>query len=207
MSANDGNKIRNYEVGGHGTPGKMIRRAAVAVVIAKTIASCLAMAAQEKPVVSLTSDFEGSSPLERWRFSSGADSPSARGTLELGPGHSGRGAVLNYQIPCGDGTDCHGSASALWRPGPAIQVGSRTSITLWIRFAADVAVVIQCKDERGRSTEFLIPVATLEQPRVGEWRHVVIPLAEGPNRVKGRYRGVKRHGADARSGDGCTKYR
>jgi len=164
----------------------MSRRAVVAVIIAWTIASCLAMAAQEKPVASVASNFEGATSLESWRFSSGADSPSARGTLELGPGHSGSGAVLNYQIPCGDGTNCRGSVSAVWRPGSAIQVGGRTAITLWIRFAANVDVVIQCKDVGGRSTEFLIPVATLEQPRVGEWRHAVIPIAEGPNRVKGR---------------------
>jgi hypothetical protein len=157
---------------------------AAGLAIAWLIAPCVTAVAQEKPSASLMADFEGPAALEGWRFV-GTDS-RVQGTLGLAPGHNGRGAVLQYQIPCDADTDCHGSAAALWKPGSPMAVGGRTMVSVWIRRGATVAVLIQCKDTGGHTTEFPIPVASLEQPRMGEWQHAVIPLTEGSNRVKGR---------------------
>jgi len=169
----------------HYKKGKRIPGATtVGLAIAWLIASCLTAVAQEKPPAPLMADFEGPTALEGWRFD-GEDS-RVQGSLGLGPGHNGRGAVLQYQIPCDAGNDCRGSAAALWKPGSPIAVGRRTTISVWVRIAATVAVLIQCKDTGGNTSAFPIPVASLEQPRLGEWQHAVIPLTEGPKRVKGR---------------------
>lgn len=149
------------------------------------IVACPSLNAQGKAIPSLESDFEETTSSDGWNVATGTDLP-ARGALGVGAGHSGRGAVLQYEFFCDTAARCGGSVRAVWRPGPTLAVSRRTTISLWIRFASNVAVLIQCRDADGRTTDFPIPVATLEQPRAGEWQRVVIPLSDGPQPVKGR---------------------
>jgi hypothetical protein len=65
-------------------------------------------------------------------------------------------------------------------------VARHTTVSLWIRSAANVAVSVECEDSGGHTAEFAVPAASLEHPRLGDWQHAVIPLAEDPQRVKGR---------------------
>jgi len=157
---------------------------AVRLAIAFLIATSVTALAQKKPSTSLLNDFEGPTALEGWRFV-GSHS-DVQGTLAPGPGHNGRGAVLQYQIPCAAGNDCRKSAAAFWKPGSPIPMGRRTRVSVRIRRGDNVAVLFQCKDAAGHTTEFSIPTASLEHPRIGEWQNAVIPLTEGPNRVKGQ---------------------
>jgi hypothetical protein len=156
------------------------------LVITSMIGPRLAIAAREKAVKPLIADFEQSTAFQEWRVVSGAESSAARATLTPGPGHSGRGAILQYEIPCNSGSDCRGAVAAQWTPRSAMPVARHTTVSLWIRFAANVAVSVECKDSSGHAAEFAVPAATLEHPRLGDWQHAVIPLPEGSQRVKGR---------------------
>src|SRR5215475_12200553 len=117
--------------------------AAVLVVISM-IGPRLAITAtaREKAVNSLTADFEQSTAFQEWRVVSGGESSAARATLTAGAGHSGRGAILQYEIPCNSGSDCRGRVAAQWTPRSAMPVARHTTVSLWIRFAPNVAVSV-----------------------------------------------------------------
>jgi hypothetical protein len=53
-------------------------------------------------------------------------------------------------------------------------------------FTTNVSVSVECKDSSEHTAEFAVPAASLEHPHLGDWQHAVIPLAEGPQRLKGR---------------------
>jgi hypothetical protein len=158
---------------------------AAALVVTSMIGPRLAITAQAKAVHSLTADFEQSTAFQEWRVVSRAES-AARATLTPGPGHSGHGAILQYEIPCNSGSDCRGAVAAQWTLRSAMPVARHTTVSLWIRSAANVAVSVECEDSSGHTAEFVVPAASLEHPRLGDWQHAVIPLAEDPQRVKGR---------------------
>src|SRR5215813_1737710 len=118
-------KMHNSKNGGSvGVERKWQRRWSVAavLVVASMIGPGLAIAAREKAVKSLTADFEQSTTFQEWRVGSGAESSAARATLTPGPGHSGRGAILQYEIPCNSGSDCPGAVAAQWTPRSAMPV-------------------------------------------------------------------------------------
>ncbi len=60
-------------------------------------------------------DFDGPNPLKGWTASDG-------GSLALGPGHTGHGAVLAYEFAGG------GSATAVFTPAKPIAVKHRAAL-------------------------------------------------------------------------------
>src|SRR5262245_51280686 len=162
-------KLHNSKNGGSvGVERMWQRRWSVAAVLVVTsmIGPRLAINAREKAVNSLTADFEQSTAFQEWRVVSGAESSAARATLTPGPGHSGRGALFQYEISCNSGSDCRGAVGAQWTPRSAMPVARHTTVSLWIRFAANVAVSVECKDSSGHTAEFGVPAASL---RIHAW--------------------------------------
>src|SRR5579872_764977 len=92
-------------------------------------------------------------PLEHWQSS---------GSLTLGPGHQGQGAVLAYRFPC-DQPGC--MAEALWTPAAPLAKKNKAAISLWLRSSPQVAVILTVKDSDGEASRFAIPAAMLEDHR------------------------------------------
>ena len=132
--------------------------------------------AQSHQTAYVLNNFEGPSALKGWRFSGTPQSPIVGGTLALGPGHHGHGAVLTYRIACDRNVACDAYAAALWRPSSRLPKRRNPAISLWIRFPPDVEVCFLAKDTSGLSLRFPV-VPTLEHPTAGDWEYLVIPLS------------------------------
>ncbi len=130
--------------------------------------------ASDRPI--LISDFDGVDPLARWTVSGDPDVAVSRG-LSLGPGHTNRGAVLKYQFDCGRGSNCSGSVAAFWTPPKPIGVKRKAAISLWIRALPEVRLALLVKDTNEGLRRYPFEVTTLDNQALGDWRHVVIPLA------------------------------
>jgi hypothetical protein len=72
----------------------------------------LAQAGQSELMVD---GFSTKSSLSHWQFSNGAEFPGARGSLAMGPGYSGKGAKLNFQINCNSSRHTCGHYVAAYR--------------------------------------------------------------------------------------------
>jgi hypothetical protein len=159
----------------HGARGRPLRKSGAWIFL---VASSFVLL---RPLTSLASDrapysiadFESQDGLQNWRFTGGA------GTLTLGPGHRGRGAILNYQLPCAHNAACGASAEALWTPPSALPKWRDPAISLWIRVPADVEVSLVVKDTSGQTLRFPIG-ASIEHSKPGDWQYVVIPLSPKP---------------------------
>jgi polysaccharide biosynthesis protein PslG len=108
-------------------------------------------------------DFDGPNPLKGWTASNG-------GSLTLGPGHKGHGAVLAYELAAG------GSATAMWTPARPIAVRHRATLSVWVRSSPQVKLAALVRNRNGQTTRYPFEAVTLENPD-GDWRQVVIPLA------------------------------
>jgi hypothetical protein len=108
-------------------------------------------------------DFDGPNPLDGWTAARG-------GSLTLGPGHAGRGALLAYRFDGG------GEAAAVWTPAKPLAVKHRAALSLWIRSRAEVKLAAVVHDRNGETRRYPFEAVTLEHPE-GDWREVVIPLA------------------------------
>jgi hypothetical protein len=106
-------------------------------------------------------DFDGPNPIAGWTASNG-------GSLTVGPGHTGRGAVLEYRLASG------GTVAAVWTPAKSIAAKHRGALSLWVRAAPEVKLAALVGDDRGQ-TRYPFEAVTLEHPD-GNWREVVIPL-------------------------------
>jgi hypothetical protein len=125
----------------------------------------------------LIDDFEGPTALHGWRLSGGEP-----GSLSLGAGHHGHGAVLAYR---------GASAEALWTPPSALPKLRSPAVSLWIRVPLEVEAFLVAKDTSGQTLHYPIPTATLEHPRPGDWKYAVIPLAAPTTgRLRGRLAGL-----------------
>ncbi|HYZ86263.1 MAG TPA: cellulase family glycosylhydrolase, partial [Bryobacteraceae bacterium] len=103
--------------------------------------------------------FDKAESLAGWRV-------SGVGSLKLGNGYRGSGAVLTYRIERGS------RVVVAWNPEAPMPKLQNSAISLWVRFPADVAVTLKAEDTR-RNT-LLLPIdATLEHPKPGEWRYAV----------------------------------
>jgi hypothetical protein len=137
-------------------------------------------------------DFEGPTALQRWRFQSTSESPAVGSGLALGPGHREHGAVLSYRLSCGRDFGCDAYAEALFRPASPLPKRRDPAISLWIRFPREVEVSLVVTDAKNRTLRFPI-LATIEHPKAGGWRYVVIPLSAkhsaDPNNAAGEIKG------------------
>ncbi len=122
-------------------------------------------------------DFDGADPLSGWTVTRSSEFPGADGSLSIGPGHTGRGAVLEYRFPCGGGTRCGGAVAAMWTPPKPLAFKHRGALSFWIQAPPEVRVTLLVRDKSTGTRRYPFEVATLEHPGGGEWRQVVIPLA------------------------------
>jgi polysaccharide biosynthesis protein PslG len=107
-------------------------------------------------------DFDGPDALKNWR---------AKGAqLTLGDGHTGRGAVLAYELAAG------ASATVVFTPVKPIAAKHRAALSFWIRAAPDVKLTALVRDQNGQTRRYPFEAVTLENPN-GDWRDVVLPLA------------------------------
>ncbi len=125
----------------------------------------------------LIDDFDGPTALQHWQSS---------GSLSLGPGHQGQGAVLAYRFPC-EPPACAGDPTAVWMPDTPLAKKNKPAISLWLRSSPEVGVTLTVKDSSGQTTRLAIPAATLEDHDPQQWRNVVVPLS---HEVKGRIAGI-----------------
>ncbi len=77
-------------------------------------------------VVYWIDDFENPTALRHWHFSNGREFPGADGTLSIGVGHIGRGAVLHFSFTCQDRTHCGRYVAAYWKPPVPIAIQPRS---------------------------------------------------------------------------------
>src|SRR2546423_692772 len=172
--------------------GSVLARNLISRILATIGFVALQAAAYADPhqLTHLIDDFEGPTAVDGWRFYSSNKVGAVEGSLALGPGHRGRGAVLTYRIGCGRTDDCDAYAAAFWRPPSPLPRHRNSAVSLWIRFRPEVEVSFVAKDTGGQTLRFPIE-ATLECPKAGEWQHVVVPLSPKPaadaaNRATGR---------------------
>jgi hypothetical protein len=122
-------------------------------------------------------DFDGADPLAGWTVSRDSAFPGADGSLAAGPGHTGRGAVLEYRFGCGGGTRCGGEIAAIWTPLKPVGFKHKGALSLWIRAAPEVKITLLVGDKSEGTRRYPFEVTTIEHPGSGDWRQVVIPLA------------------------------
>jgi Cellulase (glycosyl hydrolase family 5) len=115
-------------------------------------------------------DFEGVTPLAGWAFA-GVD-----GSLVVGPGHTGQGAVLQYRFTCSRGTGC-GTVAAMWTPARPLKVKRKAALSLWVRAMPEVRITFLVRDGSGLMRRYPFEATTLEHPSGEDWQQAVIPLA------------------------------
>ena len=140
----------------------------IAVVL---LAGRLHAVAKSAPIA----DFEGADALAQWTFARDSGTAGASGSLTLGQGHSGKGAVLAYRFVCSGRGSCNGAVAAVWTPPKGLTVKHHSALSLWIRAAPDVQVTLLLTDKDGVRKRYPFEVATLENI-AGDWRLVSIPL-------------------------------
>lgn len=150
------------------------------------LAATVPLAAAADSTTILVDDFDGPTALQGWRFAH-TDTASS-GALSLGAGHRGRGAVLQYRLPCDQTAGCGGSVAAIWTPSAELAPAHNPAISCWIRFSPEVEVFLNVKDTSGQMLHLRIAAATLEHPKAGDWQYASIPLSgvEGTGKLKGR---------------------
>lgn len=125
----------------------------------------------------LIADFDGANPLAGWRFSRDSEFPGADGSLGVGPGHTGQGAMLEYRFVCAGGSRCGGAVSAVWTPARPVSVKRSAALSLWIRAKAEVRITLLVRDKTEETRRYMFETTTLEHPGGEDWRQVVLPLA------------------------------
>src|SRR5579871_4410175 len=127
----------------------------------------MAAAAFAADSVTTIADFDGTNPLAGWTVSR----ESAEGSLTAGPGHTGTGAILEYQFRR------NGSVSAVWTPEKPVPFKRHGAISLWIRGSAETKVTLLVGDKSEGTRRYPFEATSLEHPSGTDWRQVVIPLA------------------------------
>jgi hypothetical protein len=122
-------------------------------------------------------DFDGVNPLRGWTVSSDPESTDVTRSLTIGSGHTGRGALLEYQFGCDRGKSCGGAVAATWTPTEPVAVKRRGALSMWIRAAPEVRITFLVRDKSEGTKRYSFEVTTLEHPVDRDWRQVVIPLA------------------------------
>lgn len=116
----------------------------------------------------LIDDFDGSNGLQHWSFSNGAEFPGASGTLSLGPGHQGWGAVLTYRFTCLDKAHCGHYVAAIWKALSPLDANPAMALSLWVRLSLDVQLTVRVTDQTGQTLQFHANAPMLEQRTAGE---------------------------------------
>jgi hypothetical protein len=129
-----------------------------------------------QPSVTLA-DFDGPGPLAGWTVSSDPDKRGAQRWLTTGSGHTGRGAILEYQFDCPEEEACRGSVTAFWMPAKPVAINRKGAISFWIRAGPEVRTTLLTRDQDEGLRRYPFEAITLEHSNSADWRQVVIPLA------------------------------
>jgi hypothetical protein len=124
----------------------------------------------------IVADFEGKNPLKRWTFSNGPEFPGAFGSLSIGPGHQGQGAILGYRFYCDQGGECGRYVAAEWKPDAHLDSKRIVAVSLWVKCPPEVAIRLRVKDKKGQTLQYNAETTTLEHRSSDEWRHIVVPF-------------------------------
>lgn len=108
------------------------------------------------------STFDTEASLAEWHT-------AGAGSLKLGPGYRGPGAVLTYR------TGRETPVLIVWRPVAPVPKLQNPTVSLWVRFTGDVEVTLKAEDT-GRNTIVVPIAASLEHSQNGEWRYAVCTL-------------------------------
>jgi hypothetical protein len=107
--------------------------------------------------------FENSTSLAHWHV-------SGPGSLRLGTGHGGSGALLTFR------TQQQSPVTVTWTPSSPVPKVQNPRLSLWIRSSEDVEVTLQVNDARGKSMVSVPIEPSLEHPQEGEWQYVAVPI-------------------------------
>lgn len=124
----------------------------------------------------LIDNFDGPEKLRNWTFSSGAEFPGASGSLSLGRGREGHGAVLAYHFVCFDTAHCGHYVAAIWKATQPLHVHSGAALSVWVSLSADVRLTVRVTDETGQTLQFHPNAPALEHQSSGDWQPVVVPI-------------------------------
>src|SRR3954470_3465226 len=100
---------------------------------------------------------------------------------------------FSYRLSCEREGACETYAATLWTPKSKVPKKRNPTISLWIRYSADVEVALLVKNSSGQTAR--IPIrATLEHYRSGSWHYAVLPLSgrttgDRPERDSNRAKG------------------
>ena len=147
-------------------------RASIALC-ASLVASSLNAGPQAIPLI----DFDGPNPLAGWAISSDQHDPGVGRWLTSVPGHTGRGAAIEYRFGCTEPASCGGAVTAYWTPSKPVAVKRKGALSLWVRAAAEVRLTLVTRDKDEGLRRYPFEVITLEHLSPAEWRRVVIPLS------------------------------
>jgi hypothetical protein len=129
----------------------------------------------------LIDNFDGSEKLRNWTLSNGAEFHGASGSLSLGRGHEGHGAVLAYRFVCSDAAHCGHYVAAIWKAPQPLHVNPGAALSMWVSLSTDVRLTLRVTDETGQTLQFHPNAPTLEQQSSSEWQSVVVPITSKPS--------------------------
>ena len=111
-----------------------------------------------------------------WSFSRSTefgDGAVTSGSLKPGPGYVNQGAVLKYDFKCLPSGVCGHYAAANWKPAEPLKAGTQSALTMWVRTAPNVNIILRIKDA---NDQFLVYQAEVPDPKSSEWQRVTIPF-------------------------------
>ena len=124
----------------------------------------------------LVDNFDGPKKLRNWTFSNGGEFPGAAGSLSVGRGREGHGAVLAYRFVCSDAAHCGHYVAAIWKAPHPLRVDPGAVLSVWVSLSADVRLTVRVTDETGQTVQFHPNAPTLEHRSSDDWQPVVVPI-------------------------------
>ncbi|MFN8494271.1 MAG: cellulase family glycosylhydrolase [Caldilineaceae bacterium] len=131
------------------------------------------------PARILLDNFEGRTTVAPWTFYNGAEFPGASGSLSLGAGHTGQGAVLSYNITCTnpDNTNtCAHYVSATKKLSQVIPLSANYALEFWVNAPPTMPVKVRLEDTSGQTFQFTASQA-LENLGANTWHRASITFA------------------------------
>jgi len=112
-------------------------------------------------------DFERTNAPAPWAFYNGAEFPGATGSLTAGPGYSGRGAHLAYDLSQGG---AYVSAN-LTLPTPL----TLAAISFWLKSPTNITIILRVVDASGQTLQYNL-CRPLENLDPVAWYQQAVPL-------------------------------
>jgi len=126
-------------------------------------------------------DFEQASSPSPWVFSNGAEFPGATGSFTSGTGHTGKGAVLAYDLTKGG----HYVSATLTLTTPV----TAAAIAFWAKVPAGIHAKLRITDSTGQTLQYDTS-RPLEAFDAGAWFREVVALAGASSHFGGANDGV-----------------